>query len=89
MRLFALFLSVLSFALLASSDAAPSSDELVQACTAGELSKVRQLLERGAQVNEPDAEGRLPLLAALFSRKTDVVSLLLKRGAASSAGTRR
>ncbi|MGV3532642.1 MAG: ankyrin repeat domain-containing protein, partial [Chthoniobacteraceae bacterium] len=75
-----LLFAALSLALVSTGAAAPA-DDLVQACAAGDLGRVTALLQKGAKANEADDDGRLPLLAALFSKKEDVVRLLLSRGA--------
>ena len=58
-----------------------SPDEFAAACAAGDGAKVEKLLAAGAKAGEPDARGRLPLLCAIFSRKAEIVELLLHCGA--------
>ena len=47
----------------------------------GHLDIVKMLLDRGADVNESDDNGRTPLLWAAFGRETAMTRLLLQRGA--------
>lgn len=56
---------------------------LVKACTKGDLGKVLSLLEKGAEVNQPNTDG--PLFMAAYGGDTDghhlVLEALLARGA--------
>jgi len=60
---------------------AVTQEELVEACTSGDLAKVQQFVKAGARVNETNGEGQSPLLCAIFSGKSDVVAFLLQKGA--------
>ncbi len=79
----ALFSAIAAFALPAFAKVSP--DEFTAACAAGDKAKVEKLLAAGAKAGEPDAKGRLPLLCAIFSRKAEIVELLLHRGADPNA----
>jgi hypothetical protein len=47
----------------------------------GEIERVSRLIERGADLNIPDRENRLPLLLAVWARHADIVELLITHGA--------
>ncbi len=69
---------------LASTGFAEPANEMVAACREGKLETVEKLLRQGAKVAkvaEVDDTGRSPLLSAVFSRRVDLVRLLLKAGA--------
>eukprot|EP01094_Clydonella_sp_ATCC50884_P018051 TRINITY_DN3267_c0_g1_i1.p1 TRINITY_DN3267_c0_g1~~TRINITY_DN3267_c0_g1_i1.p1 ORF type:complete len:1413 (+),score=388.34 TRINITY_DN3267_c0_g1_i1:156-4394(+) len=55
--------------------------ELITAVTMGELSKVFELLLTGSDVEEKDGEGRTPILCAAAGGFSDIVIVLLKKGA--------
>ena len=55
--------------------------ELLDAAGKGDVRKVRELLDRGANVNARDGVGRTPLHWAVFYGYVDVARLLLDRGA--------
>ena len=57
------------------------STPLVTAAVSGNLEAVRDLIERGADVNGLDAPGNFPLYGAVIGEHADVVDLLLKKGA--------
>jgi ankyrin repeat protein len=59
---------------------------LVQAVSINDLSRVRRLLERGANVNAVDNYGRTPLHQAAQYDHRDIVALLLQSGANVNAG---
>ncbi|MEV0583463.1 ankyrin repeat domain-containing protein [Nonomuraea sp. NPDC050310] len=59
-------------------------EELYQAALSGDLTKVRGLLERGADPNQPVEEG-LPLCAAAAWDRLDVIAALLEGGAEVAA----
>jgi ankyrin repeat protein len=62
--------------------AAPSSDAaLIAAAEAGDLGRVEQLLERGANVRARDRGGRTALIAAAFGNHVDVARVLIAAGA--------
>jgi len=54
---------------------------LHDAAKAGETDRVKQLLDQGANIAEPDSAGEPPLLIAALNGKTEVVALLIDRGA--------
>ncbi|MFA5950891.1 MAG: quinoprotein dehydrogenase-associated putative ABC transporter substrate-binding protein [Hyphomicrobium sp.] len=51
--------------------------ELMNAISAGDLDRVRFLLEKGANVNKRDGLGHLPLHFAASQRRSDVMELLI------------
>ncbi|MGI9395342.1 MAG: ankyrin repeat domain-containing protein [Boseongicola sp.] len=57
-----------------------SAAEIHEAAIGGEISKIRELLDAGANVNEADPNGT-PLAWALFGRQVDAAILLLEYGA--------
>jgi ankyrin repeat protein len=79
-KLKALFLAVM----LAATGAAAAGDEtgLVKAIqnNAG-AKKVAEMISKGADVNQADAQGVTPLMAASILESTEVAELLLKKGA--------
>lgn len=55
---------------------------LVRAAGQGDIGTVRELLEKGADVNTRDPEsGWTPLMSTAFSGNIDIVELLIKKGA--------
>ncbi|NDJ63160.1 MAG: ankyrin repeat domain-containing protein [Chloroflexi bacterium] len=54
---------------------------LMQAVTNNDLATARQLIEAGADVNEPDSGGNAPLITAAYQGHTDMTRLLLENGA--------
>jgi hypothetical protein len=56
-------------------------DNLVSAAASGNINAVRDLIDKGADVNASDIEGNFPLFAAVVCDHTDVVELLIKKGA--------
>ena len=58
-----------------------STSLLSAAAAAGDLVKTRELLDRGAAINDRDASGRTPLMLAISQNQIDAVRLLLDRGA--------
>jgi ankyrin repeat protein len=55
--------------------------ELHDAAIKGDMFKVRQLIEKGADVNVRDKNQDTPLHEAASRRKTDVAKLLIEKGA--------
>ena len=55
--------------------------ELLKACCNGNLKKVKQLLEEGADVNVKDEKGRTALMFASWYSHKEVVKQLLEKGA--------
>jgi diguanylate cyclase (GGDEF)-like protein len=55
--------------------------ELVIASRAGDLKRVRQLINSGADPNAVDNKGNTPLMEAAFFKYPDVVRFLLEKGA--------
>lgn len=65
----------------AGSEASALKAELIRAATAGDTSAVRQALDKGADIEAVDSDGRTSLLHAARQRMTGVVRLLVLRGA--------
>ncbi|MGO9118091.1 MAG: ankyrin repeat domain-containing protein [Desulfomonilaceae bacterium] len=63
--------------------------ELVSAVTAGDTARVKELLSKGADVNERNSRGVTPLIAAAYKRNTEVAKLLVEKGADVNATTRK
>jgi hypothetical protein len=61
--------------------AADPAASLRRAIAAGDVARVRQLLEGGASLTDTDADGQTPLLLATVAGRAAVVSLLLGHGA--------
>ncbi|MGN1309765.1 MAG: ankyrin repeat domain-containing protein, partial [Akkermansia sp.] len=57
------------------------NDALLEAAREGNAECVRQLLDRGADIEAKDKDGETALIRAAWYGKTEVVSLLLDRGA--------
>lgn len=62
-----------------------ANDELIKASMAGDLAKVKSLVDGGANVNYADANGNTPLSVAYFS--AEVTEYLLGKGADANGGT--
>lgn len=58
-----------------------SVTDLINATAGGEVSRVRQLLARGADPDERDADGWFPLLVAAVSGPRELVAMLVDAGA--------
>lgn len=58
---------------------------LMSAAAAGRTEIVRLLLERGADIEAQDADGRTALMSAVIMDHASVVQLLLTRGADTAA----
>lgn len=54
---------------------------LVSAAVSGDLETLRDLIEKGADLNGCDTQGNFPLYAAVIGDSAEVVELLIKRGA--------
>jgi hypothetical protein len=61
--------------------------ELLAAAASGNVDRVRQLLDRGANVEVKNAIGATPLMWAAMNGRSEVVELLLERGANVNAAT--
>lgn len=55
--------------------------QLVIAASAGDVSRVRELLQQGASINTQDAQGRTAVMAATYANHAEVVAALLDAGA--------
>lgn len=80
MYLIVLLLFVLIFTTMSSIQAA-ATNELFYAAANGDIIKVRQLIEEGANVNLRIENQWTPLQIAVTGGKTDVVRLLIEKGA--------
>ncbi len=58
---------------------------LMQALTESDMVMAEELLQHGADINEPDAENDTPLTASIIFEHLDFVPFLLERGASLSA----
>ena len=56
---------------------------LCEAAASGSISRCRQLLEAGSDVEEKDEDGLTPLLNAAYFGHTNVCELLLEEGKAN------
>jgi len=72
----------------ASSPVAPTNPgisepeaALLQASAKGDLKAVRDLLDKGVNVNARDKDGRQPLIEATYWQHADIVRLLIDKGA--------
>ena len=57
------------------------NDMLINAAWTGDVEKVQQLIEQGADVNDRNKEGKTALNLAREEGNTDIVNLLLEAGA--------
>ena len=55
--------------------------QLIRAAEAGDITAVQRLLQEGADINDRDAQGRTPVMAATHGRQTDIVRALIQAGA--------
>jgi uncharacterized protein len=60
---------------------ADADGELIVAARAGDVGRVRSLLERDADVDARDASGATALVAAAYSNHVDVARSLIEAGA--------
>ena len=58
-----------------------SDQELVDAVTSGNAGKVKELIDKGADVDAKDIYGRTVLMVAVINNRTDVARLLIDKGA--------
>ena len=63
------------------ADGADLNQELSNAINANDLERVKFLVEKGADVNEPDPQGWPPLLNAARQRRDDMIKTLIELGA--------
>ena len=75
------YISVLLAMLGQSACSGGQTTTLVEAADKGDLAAVRRLLASGSAVDDKDAKGQPPLVAAAYSGHSEVVELLLKSGA--------
>ncbi len=86
---FGVFIVMLTLGLLAGSSGlqAASEGNLFQAIMSGEISYVKELMDKGANVNQRDDQfGITPLHTAAFHGRTEIVRLLLRSKADINAG---
>lgn len=62
-------------------EGADPNTELSNAATAGDVVRVRYLLEHGADIDTQDDEGYTPLLTAVKTRYTELTRFLIQQGA--------
>ena len=53
----------------------------MQACEKGDIKAVRELLDKGVNVNARDRDGRQPIIEATYWQHADIVKLLIERAA--------
>lgn len=58
-----------------------ASTPLIKASADGDSSAVQQLINQGANINEPDSGGYTPLMHAIWSEKTETAKVLINKGA--------
>jgi ankyrin repeat protein len=68
--------------------AADADGELIVAARAGDVDRVRSLLERDADVDARDASGATALVAAAYGNHVDVARSLIEAGADVTSRTR-
>lgn len=78
---------LLTLSHLAAAQAAPPSqnDQLIAAAGNGDVAAVEQLLAEGANIDAKNTGGYTPLILAALRDKSDVVKLLLDKGASVEA----
>ena len=64
---------------------ASMGEALLKACRSGQAREVRRLLSGGADVDDADEQGNIPLLAASANGHVEVVDMLLAAGATVNA----
>jgi ankyrin repeat protein len=55
------------------------NEDLIEAASRGDLEKVKELLDRGADVNARDNNGKTPLDLARAMMRRDIVNFLEKK----------
>lgn len=58
-----------------------ASTPLIKASADGDSLAVQQLINQGANINEPDSGGYTPLMHAIWSEKTETAKVLINKGA--------
>ena len=69
---------------LPPSSGAPRTSALITAAERGDLDEIKELLEKGTPVDEPDARGLTPYQAALIQGYPEVAAYLASQGADAS-----
>ena len=59
----------------------PKAGELIKACMANNIAKVKKLLARGADIEEKDEDDKTALIISSRSGFTNIVKLLIENGA--------
>ncbi|MGB7274278.1 MAG: IMS domain-containing protein [Geitlerinemataceae cyanobacterium] len=59
----------------------PFNNELISSVLKGNIEDIKALLSKGANVNEQDTNGQIPLIRAVWESHTSVVKFLLENGA--------
>ena len=70
---------VFALAFPGPASAASPQAELIAACQRGDLAAAQWLVKNGAAIKGTDEENRTPLLAAVFSKKAELVAWLLRK----------
>jgi ankyrin repeat protein len=74
-------ISIIAFIFVATSFAAPAGAGLVDVIKSGDRATALAMLQKGADVNEPEANGTTPLHYAVYNEDADLVERLIKAGA--------
>ena len=84
-KVFLAVLLALAATVTMTSHVHAAAEDLLVAAKAGDLAAVRQILERGADVNARDVNKETPLHDAAARGKTEVAALLIEKGAKVNA----
>ena len=74
-------MALLVIAAASITQAAYASGTVAEAASAGDITQARELIDAGADVNQPQADGTTPLLWAVYTSSQELVQLLLDAGA--------
>ncbi len=84
-RWYFLPVTALLLVLAVGTNAGTPQDDFVDACRRGDLVAAQRFQKNGAATNAGDLKGVTPLLAAVFSKKLELVEWLLRHGANANA----
>lgn len=59
----------------------PFNNELISSLIEGNIEDIKALLSKGANINEQDTNGQVPLIRAVWESHTSIVKFLLENGA--------